>query len=562
MTHEELIQALVLMESGDLNQERLALIHDLEVHQTELEMQNQQLREAQGMLEESRARYADLYDFAPVAYCTFDKSGCVSEINLTGAALLGEERARLVGKPFARFVTKKNRPKFLAHLDQCFSKGEMVNTEITLSCAREATIVVQLGSTLSLDAHRQVHGCRTTLTDVSERQQSVDALRVSVRMREDFLAIVSHDLRNPLNAIHLSTELLLKGGPATERRHSGSKHYLTIQRAVARMNRLISDLLDLSSMDAGHLSMDRRTQDLADLACVVDEMLRPSAAEKKVRLEVHIETQPLYAFCDRERVSQVLVNLLGNAIKFTPPNGLVSLTIKAQAGDVVVEVRDTGIGIEPSQRAHIFDPYWQAEKSAKKGTGLGLSIAKGIVDYHGGRIWVESDGLSGTAFFFTLPSRSPHDLSAIANLQPVRARHNALPGRRPGRTRATNPAVPKTKTVMIVDDENDTRDSLVDLLSDQGFDTITAANGAEAIDYLRTATTKPFLILLDLVMPVMDGWQFLEKRREDSELNKIPVVLISGQANARETAATLGLAGCLEKPIGIASLFQMIDSLV
>ena len=189
-----------------LLEERERLIHDLEVHQVELEVQNQQLREAQHLLEESRARYSDLYDFAPVSYCTLDPAGCIVEINLTGAAMLGTPRGHVIGKPFAVYVAEADRTAFRTHLQRRLSSthGED-KLEFTLAGPAKPPVVIGMVSAVALDQTGTIVGCRSAFTDISERKRAEESLRVAVRMREDFLAIVSHDLRNPLNSIMLGS---------------------------------------------------------------------------------------------------------------------------------------------------------------------------------------------------------------------------------------------------------------------------------------------------------------------------------------------------------------------
>ncbi len=538
--------------------ERDRLIHDLEVHQAELEAQNQQLREAQHQLEESRARYSDLYDFAPVAYCTLDPAGCVSEINLTGAAMLGTQRGRVIGKPFAVYVSEPDRATFRTHLHRRLSspQGPAV-VEFTLASSAKQPIVVQMVSAAARDRTGAVVGCRSAFTDISEQKRAEEALRLAVHMREEFLAIVSHDLRNPLNSVLLGSEIL-QGSPALDTASVGKIEL--IHNAAKRMSRMLSDLLDLSSMDAGHLSMERKTESVDALLSATVESASHSAAARAIQLDAVADEPRMVAFCDRDRILQVLINLVGNAIKFSSQSGRVRIEARRKLDQIEFAVRDSGTGIAKSQLDHIFDPYWQAPKTAKLGTGLGLSIARGIVEFHGGRIWAESDVGRGSCFFFTLPSSPTQEPKADVTTLRARRKSGPLSGGPP----IVKPPVEVSsvaagrRLILVVDDERDVHTLLTDLLRGEGYDVVTATDGAEALEYLRAATTLPYLILLDLVMPNVDGWQFIEMRSHDPRLAGIPVVLISGQVAARETARSLGLASYIEKPIGVASLREML----
>lgn len=535
--------------------ERDHLIHDLEVHQTELEAQNRQLRESQHLLEESRARYSDLYDFAPVAYCTLSLAGCVTDINLTGATLLETARGSLMGKPLAVFLAPTHRAAFRAYLEKRRTDPQHdALVELELGSSK----VIRMASTLVLDRNGATVAYRAALSDITDLKHAEDALRLAVRMRQDFLAVVSHDLRNPLNSITLGAQVLLETLSAETNAFVGIER---IDRAATRMTRMLSDLLDLSSMDAGHLSMDRQPEDVAPLLSAVVESQRIAATEKLIGLEVESTSSDLVAYCDRDRISQVLTNLVGNAIKFSHRGAAIRIEARRCLDVVEIAVRDSGAGIEASQLERIFDPYWQAASTAKKGTGLGLSIAKGIVEAHRGRIWAESKPRHGSTFFFTLPIAAPPVEESVKDSNDHSASGSGPLPRLP-RTRSRDTESPDRYSILIVDDEPDTRTLLATVLEAQGYEVTTAANGAEALEALRNANPLPRIILLDLVMPTMDGWAFLDARSEDLRLAAIPVVLISGQMNARETARARGLAGFVTKPIETIALLRMLVSLV
>ncbi len=545
-----------VIEVERLLNERDHLIHELEVHQAELEAQNQQLREAQGLLEESRARYADLYDCAPVGYCTFDPAGRVSEINLTGAEMLGKRRAHVIGKPFALYLSESDRAAFRAHVHRRLTspQGPAV-VELTLVSPGRQPIAIQMVSTVAVDHPGTVVGCRSAFTDITEQKRAETALQLAVQMRQEFLAIVSHDLRNPLNAIVLSSEIL-QGYPTLDAQSLGQVD--RISRATTRMTRMLSDLLDLSSMDAGHLSMERKLESVDALLSAAVEGARPAAAAKSIRLETGLKAPSLVAYCDRDRILQVLMNLVGNAIKFSKADGEVRIEARRAGEQTEFSVRDSGAGMSKSQLDHIFDPYWQAPKTARQGTGLGLSIARGIVEFHGGRIWAESVLDRGSCFLFTLPCAPHEELATEARTLHARTRSGPFSGKHPIVTEQVEMPQRAGGPILIVDDELDTRTLLAELLETEGYDVVTAADGVQALEYLRATTTLPCMILLDLVMPNMDGWQFIEARSHERRFASIPVVLISGQVNARETARSLGLASYIEKPIAMASLREVV----
>jgi len=226
--------------------------------------------------------------------------------------------------------------------------------------------------------------------------------------REEVLGVVAHDLRNPLNVIISSTDLLLNEDLDRARRTELLEVAL---RAGRRMNRLIGDLLDTVRLHAGKLALDLEDVPVATIFKDADDMFRPLAQKRQIRIEIAAAPDGLAVRADPLRVSQVLGNILGNALKFTPAGGRVTLTARLEPGQHVFAVSDTGIGI-----AHLVDNFWQAQRNDNRGVGLGLAIAKSVVEAHGGRIWCESTPGKGTTFSFTLPITT---LKSVANLHAV-----------------------------------------------------------------------------------------------------------------------------------------------
>jgi signal transduction histidine kinase len=251
----------------------------------------------------------------------------------------------------------------------------------------------------------------TLATDLGQRAAiAVDNARLyheareAVRTREEVLAVVSHDLKNPLGAIHLSANLLTRAAPEDELGARIRRHAETIQRSSQRMERLIRDLLDLASLREGKLSIERREHPVGPLIDEALSLLGPLAVEKSLEFQAQVRGRQTRLLCDPERIFQVLSNLVGNALKFTPAPGRVEVRAAPQESEVLFAIQDTGPGIPRDRLPHIFEPYWQARETARHGTGLGLYIARGIVEAHGGRLWVESEPGHGSTFFFTLPT--------------------------------------------------------------------------------------------------------------------------------------------------------------
>ena len=220
--------------------------------------------------------------------------------------------------------------------------------------------------------------------------------------RDDVLAVVSHDLRNPLNLVFTSSSFLLDVAddlPPTYREQLGM-----IKRAASQMNRLIQDLLEVSSVEAGHFPMELRAEPVEPLVREACTLLEHAARSRSIELVCRFDEAAPVVHADRERVLQVFGNLIGNAVKFTPEGGEVEIRVDRADGFVRFSVADTGAGIAEDELSHVFDRFWQARRSRDGGAGLGLAIARGIVKAHGGEMWAESAVGQGSTFTFTLPA--------------------------------------------------------------------------------------------------------------------------------------------------------------
>ena len=249
-----------------------------------------------------------------------------------------------------------------------------------------------------------VEGAVVIYGDITDRRQAELAVREAARLREEILAVVSHDLRNPLGAIRMSAEILLRRGPEPRDR----KQLDTIQRSADRMERLITDLLDVANIKAGRFAVEPQDLDLCPLIDEAVDAHLPLAQAKGVTLRRELTDPCVLATLDRGRTFQILSNLLGNAIKFCSAGDTIVVRAGPGSGGAQVSVADTGPGIPEADLQRIFEPYWSDRSRSKQGTGLGLFISKGIVEAQGGRIWVESRPGDGATFHFTLPLARPH----------------------------------------------------------------------------------------------------------------------------------------------------------
>jgi signal transduction histidine kinase len=245
----------------------------------------------------------------------------------------------------------------------------------------------------------------------AERHEAEEARRRAeraARLRDEVLAAVSHDLKSPLASISLAADVLERRG--VRQIPDLARPVAALRKNVASMSRLIHDLLDVASIEAGRLSVQRQRQDLAELAGEALARARDAAADAGVALAARVE--PAEVECDGQRLLQVLANLVGNAIKATPPGGSIAIEASRRDGQVEVSVADTGRGIPPDELPHVFDRFRRGRNAGYDGSGLGLAIVKGIVEAHGGAVRAESVPGTGTRVSFTLPAPPPASAKA------------------------------------------------------------------------------------------------------------------------------------------------------
>jgi signal transduction histidine kinase/putative methionine-R-sulfoxide reductase with GAF domain len=286
-------------------------------------------------------------------------------------------------------------------------RGETATAEMMVRHRRTGEDVILLCTVAPVRSRAQIVGAVLACADVTqskrhdaERERLYGAARQAVADRQHVLSVVSHDLRNPLNTILLALHTLQDDDTPAEIKAKGVG---AIERASARMNRMISDLLDVNSIEAGRLAINALPMDPVSVMTEVLDLFGPQAASRNVTLVQESPAELPLIRGDRHRLVQVLANLVSNALKVSA-GGSVTIRLQHAEREVVFAVLDSGPGIPETARAHIFDPYWRAEHATYKGTGLGLAIVRGIVEGHGGRVWIENEPDHGAAFLFAIPT--------------------------------------------------------------------------------------------------------------------------------------------------------------
>jgi CheY-like chemotaxis protein/nitrogen-specific signal transduction histidine kinase len=395
------------------------------------------------------------------------------------------------------------------------------------------------------DGSRQLRGFSLVVRDITERKRLEDDLRrraedlaAANRAKEDFLATLSHELRTPLNAMLGWTRLLRVG----KLDHAGVARALeTIERNAHLQEQLISDILDVSRIVTGKLQLELRPTDLAPLVDATLDILRAAADAKGV--ELHSRLQIAGAVLgDPDRLQQVIWNIIANAIKFTPAGGSVTVSLDRQGTRAVVTVKDTGEGIGPELLPYVFDRFRQGDASVTRphgGLGLGLSIVRHIVELHGGRVNVQSEGRGrGSTFVTMFPIRAIRSVH-----QPHAVDSQLLTGLR----------------VLVVDDESDAREVVSRALTECGASAAAVGSAREALEVLEEF--KPDVLVSDIRMPGEDGYALIRRIRAlESDAGTLPAVALTGLAHPedRRRALTAGYQSFVPKPVEVDELAAVI----
>ena len=505
------------------------------------------------------------------ALMTTDPRGIITDVNKQMEALTGCTRDELIGAPFKNYFTDSARAE--AGINRVLSEGKVTNYELTARARDGNLTVVSYNATTFHDRDRRLQGVFASARDMTElkrfeqtlQQKNVE-LEDASRMKSEFLANVSHELRTPLNAIIGFSEVLKDGmlGQLTDRQRgfitdifSSGKHLLS----------LINDILDLSKVEAGKMMLDLESVEVSSLFANSLSIIREKAAARHIRFDMDVPDELGSIQADARKVKQIVYNLLSNAVKFANEGGQVTLRAgrasRAEVGELSessggrsfplpdnefaeflrISVTDNGIGITPEALERLFKPFSQVDSGlARKfeGTGLGLAMVKLLAELHGGAVAVESAVNEGSCFTVWLPFRE----SAETALTPARAAAQSVE------------VVAGSSTALVVEDDFKSAQLIRVQLEAEGF-TVLHADSAESA--LLIAPRQPLaLITLDIMLPNMDGWEFLSRIKQIPALRCIPVVIISIVADSSKGFA-LGAAAVMQKPLTRQELY---DSLI
>ncbi|WP_260854493.1 CheR family methyltransferase [Paraburkholderia sp. BCC1884] len=367
-------------------------------------------------------------------------------------------------------------------------------------------------------------------------------LEAASRLKDEFLAVLSHELKNPLNLIHVKADMLERA-PSAQGLPVVRDAADAIRRSVISLAKIIDDLLDLSRVRTGKLTLERRRVDIAAIVASVAGSMEADALAHQVSVSLEGVSEPLVIDADAVRFEQILWNLLSNAVKFTPPGGRITLKLSREDRYACIEVRDTGRGIEPVFLPNVFDMFSQAEGSHRRhsgGLGIGLALVKQLAEMHGGRVEAESQGVGkGARFRVWLPAESTA----------VRSESSETPG---------DVTLLKGMRILLVDDAVESLQAFQTLLEMEGAQVWPQTNGADA---LSVAAQQPFdLILSDIGMPGMDGYELIAALRKLPATAAVPALALTGFGRPQDATRAIraGYDGHLGKPVSLQALLDKI----
>jgi PAS domain S-box-containing protein len=504
-------------------------------------------RESAEALRESHARFEAVVNAAPIGIYLVDGDLRIRQVNPTARPVFGE-REDLIGADLVEVMHTLWQPNYadevLTRFRHTLATGEPYFEPERIEERRDRGVLEYYEwqvHRISLPDGR--YGVVCYFNDVSRHVLARQALSEADRRKDEFLATLAHELRNPLAPIRNMLEVMKRAagdGVLLEQARA------TMDRQVSHMVRLIDDLLDVSRISRGKVELKRERVELASVVYQAVEASRPLAQRARHELNVTLPPEPIYLNADPVRLAQVFGNLLNNACNYSEPGGRIWLTAERRGGDAIVKVKDTGVGIPPDQLEGIFEMFAQVDRSLERsrgGLGIGLTLVKRLVEMHEGAVTAYSEGPDrGSEFTVCLP----------------------VLVEQPGAEPPSEPVALKSATsrrILVVDDNRDSAMSLAMLLEIGGHEVAAAYDGQEAI--AKAAELRPEIVLMDLGMPKLNGYDAAVRIREQPWGEGMVLIAVTGwgQEEDRRRTSEAGFDGHLVKPVDYAAVVKLLDSL-
>lgn len=531
-------------------------IHTLKTTQQELEKLNHTLEER---VKERTAQVQDLYDNAPVGYHSINIHRQLTAINQTELDMLGYTKEELLGQHTSHIFMPESAQILAENFQKFIATGKTVDMEVEARRKDGTHFPVLINAVAIFNDAGQFTSSRSTMVDITRRKEAELSLRNAIleleramRVKDEFLANMSHELRTPLNAIIGLSESLtdeIAGDLNTKQQ----KYVSTIRESGQHLLSMINDILDLAKIEAGQVELDRSRVNISAVCETSLRMVKQLAHKKNLIVEFKLDEQLDTVEADERRLKQMLVNLLTNAVKFTPEKGHIGLEVQGdpEKQQIHFTVWDDGIGIKPEDQARLFKPFVQVNNTLTNtlgGTGLGLALVTQLAHLHQGNVTLKSEYGVGSRFTITLP------WDGVQSKVPMPSDVNQMRN-----TMAKNSEAAR-RTILLVEDTETAIMVISDYLEFAGYKVTVAHNGKEGIDLANQV--KPDLILMDIQMPGMDGMNATGALRSQPEFAATPIIALTAFAMAgdRERFLAIGFTDYLSKPVNLKALVQLIQT--
>lgn len=546
---------------------------DQKRHQDELEQRvaerTAELARTNEALRDSEERYRGLFDAVPVAVFVCDSSGVIQDYNQRAAQLWhrqpqrGDPRERYCGA--VRLFLPDGTPLPNDHspiVDVLRTGTPQHDVELAIERPDGSIIPIVAHFSALKSAKGDIRGAIASFDDVTPQKRAQQALEEADRQKDEFLATLAHELRNPLGTIrHLLYLIGLRRGEIS---NAERQEYAIIQRQSNTLVRLVDDLLDVSRITRGMIQLKRERVELARIVTHAVESSRPLIDAQRHTLEIKAPEEALWVDGDPVRLGQILINLLNNAAKYTPPGGQIRLSVErssAQPPEAIIRVRDSGMGIPANMLTRVFDLFTQgarAPEQAAGGLGIGLTLVRRLVEMHGGSVQATSAGPEqGSEFVVRLPLSIWGAPIPQSGPPPLR---KGGPGTEP-QVVAADDVKSDAHRILVVDDNLDSAESLAALLRLLGNDVRTAHDGPRALAVAEAY--RPDMVLLDIGLPGMDGLEVCRRLRQLERVSPVLVVAMTGygqEENKRQSLAA-GFDAHLVKPLDLDALRELLARL-
>lgn len=489
------------------------------------------LKRALSDLRASEERYRALVEGHAEMVCRFRPDGTILFANSAYAQARETTAEALLDANFWDFVSAEDRPAVQAMLDSLTRETPESRVENRFETVAGERWIHWTNRALSFAPDGRLLEAQSTGIDITDRKQMEQALKESDRRKDEFLATLAHELRNPLAPISNSLQILKRSGDDREQRQQA---HAAIDRQLNYLVRLVDDLLDVSRITRDKLELRPSRVELGPIVRQAIDTCRPTADGENQELRISLPEEPVFLDADPVRLSQVLNNLLNNACKYTPAGGGIDVAVEREGGQVSISVKDSGIGMPADKLETVFEMFAQVHGSDDQvtgGLGIGLTLVKRLVELHNGSIEARSEGRGkGSEFIVRLPAAAARPLGS-------------------DRQRSETPAAPPSRRILVVDDNRDSADSLGMLLQLQGHETRVAYDGLAAVE--EAERFEPEIVLLDLGLPKLNGIDACRRIRNEAWGRQMTIVALTGwgQEKDRRRSRDAGFDEHIVKPV-------------